>query len=520
MGITMGWLAVVLVGLAGAPLAKPAGPDIVYQYRIVEMHGLQWRAQAGAALKPVTSHGAVSVWTAPASFLKLLPAGTAKETLSAPRVTAATMAPAHVTTRKNQALVTQAAWVNEAKDLQIKYENVRSGMAATVAGRKLDQGVLVQLVIEDTDIRSVHNVNVTRPTEATFKQHPSQPTDCCVSQASHDTKPGACCATQGAQVGAAARNGCDSVCPFTFTQLAAERTAAHRACDSACPASGHPRTTDSEAKQAAWTSAARADCCADDEENASECHGTQAAKATASTQVQIPEIGREAVAGEWLIPHGEVLVVSFGPHTVADKDGKAVVREKLALVMAKEADRVPTFAPTPAAVAPDVPRPPALPGSMPRTAAPAPMAVPKIPSRSIPQGVHADGTLADLPPLPDDEKEEQPASDSSQPMPSPQIKKPRPSSQPVPGADKPAASVDQKASKASFIQAQPWLQAAGLLSLPKSNMAASFLPMPNLQFMVPLKPFSFRLPMGQKLEFELIGRVVPDPEAASAADQD
>ena len=44
--------------------------------------------------------------------------------------------------------------------------------------------------------------------------------------------------------------------------------------------------------------------------------------------------------------------------------------------------------------------------------------------------------------------------------------------------------------------------------------------MPSLKFMVPLKPFSLKLPMGQKLEFELIGRVVPDPEAASAADDD
>jgi hypothetical protein len=76
--------------------------------------------------------------------------------------------------------------------------------------------------------------------------------------------------------------------------------------------------------------------------------------------------------------------------------------------------------------------------------------------------------------------------------------------------------VDQKTSRASFIQVQPWLQAAGLLSSPRTNVAASLLPMPNLQFMVPLKAFSLKLPMGQKLEFELTGRVVPDPEAASA----
>src|SRR4051795_1470305 len=101
MGITMGWLAVVLAGLAGAPLAKPAGPDIVYQYRIVEMHGLQWREQAGAGLKPVANHGAVSVWTAPASFLKSLPAGTVGDGDTTMRVVAHSMVPAHVTTRQN-----------------------------------------------------------------------------------------------------------------------------------------------------------------------------------------------------------------------------------------------------------------------------------------------------------------------------------------------------------------------------------------------------------------------------------
>jgi hypothetical protein len=105
-------------------------------------------------------------------------------------------------------------------------------------------------------------------------------------------------------------------------------------------------------------------------------------------------------------------------------------------------------------------------------------------------------------------------------LPSPQIKKPQPGSQSAPGpAAKPAAAVDPKTSKASFIQARPWLKAAGLLSLPKTNMAAGFLPMPSLQFMMPLKPFSLKLPFGQKLELELTGRVVPDPEAASAENE-
>ena len=59
-----------------------------------------------------------------------------------------------------------------------------------------------------------------------------------------------------------------------------------------------------------------------------------------------------------------------------------------------------------------------------RTAPSVPMPTPIMPSRSIPRGVHADGTPADLPPLPADEIEsDSTGSESSEPMPSPQTKK-------------------------------------------------------------------------------------------------
>ena len=54
--------------------------------------------------------------------------------------------------------------------------------------------------------------------------------------------------------------------------------------------------------------------------------------------LELPEIASQEVLGEWLIPNGECLLVSFGPHTEADKDGKAVVRERLAFI---EADAKP-----------------------------------------------------------------------------------------------------------------------------------------------------------------------------------
>ena len=59
-------------------------------------------------------------------------------------------------------------------------------------------------------------------------------------------------------------------------------------------------------------------------------------------------------------------------------------------------------------------------------------------------------------------------------------------------------------------------------TLPKA--AAMFVPslfMPSsptgLQFLLPIKPLSLKLPFGQRLEFEVVGRVVPDANAQEAS---
>ena len=45
-------------------------------------------------------------------------------------------------------------------------------------------------------------------------------------------------------------------------------------------------------------------------------------------------------------------------------------------------------------------------------------------------------------------------------------------------------------------------------------MPALFLPTPSvgLQFLIPLKPLSVRLPFNRRLEIEIFGRVVRNPE--------
>ena len=134
------------------------------------------------------------------------------------------------------------------------------------------------------------------------------------------------------------------------------------------------------------------------------------------------------------------------------------------------------------------------------------MAIPTPPSRSIPQGVHADGRPAELPQLPADEVEDSPSSEdeSAEPRPSPQSKKtPQPRPQAKPTAD---SQMDRTGYNTT--------------SKIRSTPSVFMLPVPNvgLQFLVPVKAVSLRLPFNRKLEIEVFGRVVrnPEPEARSA----
>src|SRR5262249_7805612 len=156
----------------------------------------------------------------------------------------------------------------------------------------------------------------------------------------------------------------------------------------------------------------------------------------------------------------------FGPHTVADKDGKAIVRERLALITAE------ALADPPLSVQPMVP-----PRQRPKGVLPAPasaLPTPGLPSRSLPQGVHVDGTPADLPPLPGEDMAPKSPGDSADPRPSPQKKGSQPGAGP---AAKPAAPEDSKAAKAAFTFPKGLFQQPGL---PQVGL-------PSLQFMMPLK---------------------------------
>jgi hypothetical protein len=456
MGVTLGWVALALTALGIAPQSEHERPPITYTVRMVEADGVGWREAVFASLKPVTRQGSATVWTLPLDasthLLNIVTKNPSASVVQAPKVTSQSGSPATIQCRSKRQLVTQVAWNNQESSPSSIPENIRVGWHTTLVGRKLDQGILVQLVFEDTVVRAVHHVNVSRSI-----------------------------ASNGTPVPAAA------------------------ACEPHVFAGGGKATGLMGLSAAALRKAGFDAVCADKEtccQGADDSQTKDEAVATASFDV--PEIDNREVLGEWLIPHGDALLVSFGAFTVADKDGKAIVKERLALIEAVDAHialpaafvRNPVI-PPPATTIP--PPAPLLPHVLPKIQElpKVEMPIPVMPSRSIPQGVHADGTPADLPPLPDDEADDAPSeSESAEPMPSPQTKKPR--------EPKTKPTSDTNTSKAEFA-----LPKAASVFLP-----SLFMPSPSVgfQFLLPIKPLSFKLPFGQRIEIEVFGRIVPDQE--------
>lgn len=454
MGVALGWMALAMAMVGAGPEAGRGAVPITYSVRFVEVEGLGWRDAALARMTPVTRQGGATVWTAPPEAVKHLfecaQRTVSGSVLAAPRVTAWSGVPAHVTTRSDRRMVTHASWSGDDRPVPAKPETVRAGTAATISGRKLDQGILVQMVLQDTQILAVHRVAL---------------------------------------------------------------------------GGGKAAPSDPAAKKAAYSPeacTAAAACCSSDS-NSSCC----AAAHAATVAVEVPEIGNQEIAGEWLIPKDGFLLVSFGPHTVAGKDGKAVIRERLAIVEAAEAAapigaaiprqapwgatayQLPPF-PAPAAIA-------AAPVTMAPAMAPSPIAIPAapaaamppMPSRSIPQGYHADGKAAELPPLPPEEAEDDEDDDSSasaETRPSPQAKKARKSG--AKKAAKPAPPADTAMRKVQF-------SIANFQAIPSLFQSAPTTV--GLQFLLPIKPVSLKLPFNRRLELEIYGRIVPAPEPARSS---
>ncbi|MGE3822451.1 MAG: hypothetical protein AB7I30_23800, partial [Isosphaeraceae bacterium] len=252
---------------------------------------------------------------------------------------------------------------------------LREGVAMTIVGRSMDQGILAKLVIDETRVPAVHKVKV----------------------GSHGTSP-----------------------------------------------------------------------CREGEED---CDGGEC------ETLSVPEVATGQLAGEWLIPKEGALLVSLGAYTVADKEGKAVVRERVLVLEARPI--APTV--TTAGLIGQAPAP--RPISRTITLAPVPahglLPRPSLPSRSLPLAVTADGKAIPLPPLPDLAPPTR-MSGSETPCSSPQ-----------------AGHVDTATAHTAFTESKSWVPASD----PGGGSSAT-------------RRFTFSLPNG-RVTLEL--RATTDPTATDSA---
>src|SRR5206468_2555822 len=131
---------------------------IQYQVRVLEMDGLGWRESLYSRLRPVAHQGSTTVWTAGRDLTRAL-ADRAVRVVTGPRV----VAPSEVTAQVAQSSIRKVAsrWTRHAdgpidRAITVAYtpdlEELRDGYQLTVSGRKIDQGILARMVVDETRV--------------------------------------------------------------------------------------------------------------------------------------------------------------------------------------------------------------------------------------------------------------------------------------------------------------------------------------------------------------------------------
>ena len=140
--------------------------------------------------------------------------------------------------------------------------------------------------------------------------------------------------------------------------------------------------------------------------------------ATISTPVMVPEVASSEVEGEWLVPNDSILIVSLGIDTTINPEGKPVTQERLAIYdFARPSDEASTAQASTATAKPfqelisyeiasaTPPTPqvadPVRGAVAMATADPSLLNMPRVPDRSMPEAVDANGQVFELPPLPE-----------------------------------------------------------------------------------------------------------------------
>jgi hypothetical protein len=187
MKLALGLLALLWVG-EESPLKHREVFDITYDVRVLTLPGLEWRGTYFERLQKVATQGGAAVWTASHATAEEL-TGLDPNGAKKPSVATSFLGVAHISDRANHKVPAGLTRLPDGPfHLAAKlpfapsFEDIREGYALTLAGRKIDQGVLTCVVLDNTRVSTVHHVKLSE-CAASGKS-------CCAEEAADDKK---CC---------------------------------------------------------------------------------------------------------------------------------------------------------------------------------------------------------------------------------------------------------------------------------------------------------------------------------------
>ena len=179
MATGSGLLALAMLAAEGP--ACPPDDATTFQVKVITLDGLEWRSASYARLQPVGRQGTSTIWTADRALAASL-TDRARTATSFPKFTATGDA---VLTKSE--VVGYVAAVDRVADGPINQstslafmprpERIEARFAMKVSGRKLDQGVLAKVALEESCVDALHDVPQTETVRPSSAKTSRTPTD-------------------------------------------------------------------------------------------------------------------------------------------------------------------------------------------------------------------------------------------------------------------------------------------------------------------------------------------------------
>ena len=179
MAMGSGLLALAMLAAEGP--SCPPDETTTFQVRVLTLDGLEWRTSSYSRLQPVTRQGTSMIWTADRALAALLTDRARSTTAYGKIMATGEAAMTRVEPVNYIASMDRYADgpINQSSAIAFmpRPDRVDERFAVKLSGRKLDQGILARIALEDTHVDVIHGVPQTeslKPTASRTNRTPAE----------------------------------------------------------------------------------------------------------------------------------------------------------------------------------------------------------------------------------------------------------------------------------------------------------------------------------------------------------